>query len=136
MTKYQEPRDKDQGSSKSQGTKSRSYDLISRCVAYAKRVREFVKDLPQTDANREYARQLVRSSSAVGANYIEANEALGKKDFYYRNRIARKEAKESRYWLELVDTGGSPNLQRQCALLAQEAHELRLIFSAIVRNDQ
>ena len=80
-------------------TNSKPYDLEERTLAFAKAVRAFVKDLPNNLANMEDGKQLVRSSGSVGANYIEANESLGKKDFKMRIKICRKEAKESRYWL-------------------------------------
>jgi len=60
--------------------------------------------LPRTAANDEDGRQLVRASGSVGANYIEAKEAVSRKDFAFRIKVCRKESKESRYWLRLVDT--------------------------------
>ncbi|MHC4501304.1 MAG: four helix bundle protein, partial [Planctomycetota bacterium] len=78
---------------------SRHYDLEDRTFEFASRVRAFLKKLNKTIANIEDGKQLVRASGSVGANYIEANEALSKKDFAMRVKICRKEAKESRYWL-------------------------------------
>ena len=85
-------------------------------------------------ANIEDARQLVKASGSVGANYIEANEALSKKDFMLRIKICRKEAKESRYWLRLVDTGNDMDLEQERRNLVQEATELTNIFGSIVRK--
>ena len=79
------------------------YDLEERTFQFAKAVRVFVKTLPKTIANIEDGKQLIKSSGSVGANYIEANESLGKKDFLMRIKISRKEAKESAYWLKLVN---------------------------------
>ena len=73
---------------------SKRYDLEERTLQFAKDVRAFVKMLPRTIANGEDVRQLVRASGSVGANYIEANDSLGKKDFVMRVKISRKEAKE------------------------------------------
>jgi four helix bundle protein len=78
---------------------SKKYDLEDRTLEFAKRVRAFVKNLRKTIGNIEDGKQLIRSSGSVGANYIEANESLSKKDFILRIKICRKEAKESRYWL-------------------------------------
>jgi four helix bundle protein len=114
--------------------KPKTYDLEDRTYEFAKWVRRFVKSLPGTECNREDVKQLARSSGSVGANYIEANEALGKKDFLMHIRIARKEAKESRYWLRLLDTGPNPAVAEECARLVQEALELTLIFGAIVQK--
>ena len=81
----------------------KQYDLEDRTELFAKNVRAFIKIVKKTISNIEDGKQVVRSSGSVGANYIEANEALSKKDFLMRIRICRKEAKESRYWLRLLD---------------------------------
>ena len=94
---------------------SRKYDLEERTLQYAKAVREFVKKVPKTLSNIEDCKQLVKASGSVGANYIEANEALSKKDFIMRIKICRKEAKESRYWLQLIDTQDSKELDTERA---------------------
>lgn len=70
------------------------YDLEERTFQFAKSIRLLVKKLPKTQANIEDVKQVIRSSGSIGANYIEANEALSKKDFLYRVKISRKEAKE------------------------------------------
>ena len=73
------------------------YDLEERTFQFAKAVRTFVKTLPNTLANIEDGKQLIKASGSVGANYREANEALGKKDFLMRIRISKKK-KKSGYW--------------------------------------
>jgi len=112
----------------------RRYDLEDRTFEFARRVREFVKKLPRTVCNGEDVKQVVRSSGSVGANYIEANGALGKKDFQMRIRIARKEAKETRYWLRLLDTKGAGALEKERDELVQESDELLRIFGAILQK--
>jgi four helix bundle protein len=116
------------------GSVTKRYDLEERTEVFAKDVRNFVKRLPKDLANIEYSRQLIRAASSVGANYIEANESLSKKDFLMRIKISRKEAKESRYWLRLI-TPADGQLQEQ-ELLIQESTELLMIFSAIVRKSE
>ncbi|MBM4169262.1 MAG: four helix bundle protein [Ignavibacteria bacterium] len=86
--------------SKIPGTKR--FDLEDRTLQFARDVRDFEKSLPNSLSNTEHGKQLIRSSASVGANDIEANEALSKKDFVMRIKICRKEAKESRCWLNLV----------------------------------
>ncbi len=113
---------------------TRQYDLEERTFEFAKRVRAFVKQLPRTICNVEDVKQVVRSSGSVGANYIEANESLSKKDFRMRVKISRKEAKETRYWLRLVDTGSDNTLNSECGALIQEAIELTKILSAILNK--
>jgi four helix bundle protein len=107
-------------------------DLKDRTFRFAESVRTFVKQLPRTVSNTEDVRQLVRASGSVAANWIEADEALSKKDFLMRTKICRKEAKESRLFLRLIDAGfNKSNLANRDAL-ATEARELTLIFSAII----
>jgi len=115
---------------------SKQYDLEERTLKFAKRVRVFVKQLNKTIANMEDGKQLVKASGSVGANYIEANEALSKKDFVMRIKICRKEAKESRYWLKLIDTGGSAELEQERKELQDEANELTHIFGSIVTKSK
>jgi four helix bundle protein len=112
------------------------YDLEDRTLKFAQEVRSFTKQLPKTLENKEDIRQLVRSSGSQGANYIEANEALSKKDFLMRIKICRKEAKESRYFLQLVDTKNDTKLESQRTDLIGEATELMKIFGAIVTKSQ
>jgi four helix bundle protein len=81
-------------------------------------------------------RQLARASGSVAANYIKANEALSKKDFVHRLKIARKECKEPRLWLRLVDTRDEPSLESQRVTLLQECQEIRSILSAIVKKSE
>lgn len=115
---------------------SKQYDLEERTFKFAKRVREFTRKLPRTVGNIEDTKQVVRSSGSTGANYIEANEALSKKDFIMRIKICRKEAKESSYWLALVNTGGSQAFEREREELMKEAKELMMIFSSIMRKSE
>ena len=110
------------------------YNLEERTLAFAKRTRTLVKIISKTISNIEDSRQLVRSSGSIGANYIEANESLGKKDFLMRLRISRKEAKESRFFLNLIDVGRENETERMA--LIQESTELMNIFGAIIRKSE
>jgi len=115
---------------------SKQYDLEDRCLNFSKSVRIFVKSLPRNISNMEDSKQLVRSSGSVGANYIEANESLSKKDFVMRIKIARKEAKESIYWLRLLDFSENESLSEQADKLIKECTELMLILSSILRKSE
>ncbi len=108
------------------------YDLEPRTLAFAASVVRLAAKTTKSIANIEIMRQLVRASASVGANYIEANEALGRRDFLMHCRICRKEAKEARYWLRLlaVEKLDQPEVDR----LIQESTELMNIFGAIVRK--
>ena len=109
-----------------------NFDLEERTFQFAKSVRVFIKKIPQTIGNREDAKQLIRCSASVGANYIEANEALSKKDFVYPVKISRKEAKESVYFLRLLDLADTPELETTCSQLTDEATQLMKILGAII----
>ena len=113
---------------------NKQYDLEERTLQFAKRVRKFVKQLPKSPTNLKDGDQLIKSSGSAGANYIEANEALGDKDFIYRIKISKKESKESRFWLRLVDTNDDENLSKEQSALIQEATELMNIFGSIIRK--
>ncbi len=115
---------------------TKRYDLEDRTLAFARRSREFVAKLKKTIANIEDGKQLVRASGSVGANYIEANEALSKKDFVMRIKICRKEAKEVRYWLRLIDVNEDLQDSRIRDELIQEATELMNIFGAILQKSK
>jgi four helix bundle protein len=112
---------------------SKQYDLEDRTLKYAKQIISFVSILPLTPANVEIRKQLIRSGSSIGANYIEANESLSKKDFIMRIKICRKESKESIYWLRLIEIG-EENAEKQRQRLIQETEELMRIFGSILQK--
>ncbi len=110
-------------------------DLVERTFEFARNVRQFVNKLPRTVANYEDSKQVVRASGSVAANYLEAQEGLSRKDFFFRIKICRKEARESALWLRLQDTGSDPSLGAERDGLVAEADELKRIFCSIVRKD-
>ncbi len=114
---------------------SKPYDLADRTFLFTTQVVAFTKTLPRTISNVEFVKQLIRSAGSVGANYIEANEALSKKDFTMRIKICRKESKESHYWLRLLEGNGAEfDLGRDA--LAKETIELMKIFNAIIEKSK
>ncbi len=110
----------------------KKYDLEDRTLAFAKEVISLINKISKTLPNIEIVKQLVRSSGSVGANYIEANESLGRKDFAMRIKICKKESKESRYWLQLLECPDDLNVLR--GSLIQESTELMKIFGAILEK--
>lgn len=114
-------------------TKPKRYDLEERTFRFAKRVIDFINILPRSLSNFEIAKQVIRSSGSVGANYIEANEALGEKDFKMRIKICRKEAKESGYWIKLLELDDKEREQIRQKLM-DEAAQLTKIFSSILQK--
>ena len=107
------------------------FDLEERTFRFARSVFDFINTLPKTVVNTEITKQVIRSSGSIGANYIEANEALSKKDFGFRIKICRKEAKETVYWLKLMDVKGEAVSQKQQSLIV-ECTELMKIFGSII----
>jgi len=109
---------------------NKNYNLDERTFQFAQKCRDYVKSLPKTISNIEYGKQLIRSSGSTAANYIEASEALSKKDFLMRMKISRKEAKESALWLRLSIP--VTNQEKEKANLIDEANQLTKIFGSIV----
>ena len=111
---------------------SKKYDLEERTFRFAKSVRNFVNILPKTSNNIEDTKQIIKASGSIGANYIEANEALGKKDFLMRLKISRKEAKECAYFLRLIKESNHQPIKNEAHRLCNEAIEIKKILSAII----
>ncbi|OGZ67906.1 MAG: four helix bundle protein [Candidatus Staskawiczbacteria bacterium RIFCSPHIGHO2_02_FULL_42_22] len=115
---------------------SKHYDLEERTFEFAKQCRKLIKEVPKTVGNFEDGKQLIRSSGSIHANYIEANESLSQKDYYYRVKVCRKETKESRSWLKLIDIENNPTLSNERANLIKETNELMKIFGAIIEKEK
>jgi len=111
------------------------YDLEERTLNFSKRVVKMTKVLTKNTANFEFSSQVIRSACSVGANYIEANEALSKKDFIMKMKISRKESKETIYWLKLI-IENNQEIELRMRLLLQESTELLKILSSIIEKSQ
>lgn len=109
------------------------YNLAERTSDFGVEIIIFVKSIKENNINRPIINQLVRSATSIGANYMEADCAESKKDFVHKIGICKKEAKETTYWLHMLATA-EPDKAEKCRKLWQEAHELTLIFSAIVKR--
>ena len=110
------------------------FDLEIRTFLFAKSVRNLVYSFKKSIANIEDGKQLVRSSGSVAANYIESNEHISDKDFDFRIKICRKEAKESLLWLKYLKNDFNIEHSTSLIELINEADELKKIFSAIVQK--
>jgi four helix bundle protein len=106
------------------------YEIRERTFHFAVRVTKLVRQMPRTLDAVEISRQLIRSGTSVGANVEEAHGAESQRDFVHKMSIARKEARESRYWLRLIQTSITDSEETQA--LIQESDELVRILSAIV----
>lgn len=118
-------------------TNGKKYDIYDRAIDFAARTAIFVNKLPQTQTAIVYGRQLLESSSSVGANIEEADGTLTKKDFINKLGISRRESRESRYWLRLIGkvrlVFNQQDLE-ELESLAGEATELLLILSSIINK--
>jgi four helix bundle protein len=107
------------------------FDLEERTAALGEKVIDFAKDLPHDRVIDVLVRQIVRSATSVGANYVEADCSCSEKDFRHRINLCRKEAKETKHWLRMI-ARANPGAVDTGRKLWQEAHELTLIFSSII----
>jgi len=116
---------------------NKKFDIHDRTLTFAARVAKFVDGLPSKLAAIEYSKQLIRASSSIGANIEEADGTLSKRDFVNKISISRREARESRYWLRLIDKADLVRgsiMRAECDWLTNEARELMLILSSIINN--
>ncbi len=108
------------------------YDLGERTAKFGEEVIAFSKQIVDSIITKPLVNQFIRSGTSVGANYMEADGAESKNDFKHKIAICKKEAKETMYWLRMI-AKASPDKKEKCRQLWQEAHELALIFSAIIK---
>ncbi len=111
------------------------FNLEDRTTEFAKRVIKLCRASPKDAVNNRLVGQIVGSAGSIGANYREANDALGKKDFVHRLKISRKEAKETIHWLILVKEA-NPEVKDRMEGLIKEAAELKNILSSIIIKSQ
>lgn len=109
-------------------------ELSERTYWFARDVRKWVNQLDLSLASREDAKQVVRSSGSVAANYLEAQEGSSRKDFFYRIKMCRKEARESQLWLELLAEAESNENEEELDRLIDEANQLTRIFASIANK--
>lgn len=106
------------------------YDLEDRTIKFSENIIGLVKYIKLDNYNRDIIKQLLRAATSIGANYCEANGASSKKDFRNKIHICKKEAKETKYWLQLI-VKTNPEAKNKTRILWKEAQELTLIFSKI-----
>jgi four helix bundle protein len=109
------------------------FDLEERAARFGEMVIRFAKRVPVNPVTQRLISQLVGSSTSIGANYCEANDAESKKDFRHKIGICRKESKETKHWLRMTAVA-EPDLSNDARILWQEAKELNLIFGKIIRS--
>lgn len=113
----------------------KKYDLEERTAVFGEAVIEFAQLILQNPVTISLVNQFVKSGTAIGANYCEADSAESRKDFEHKIGICKKEAKETRYWLRMI-AKARPELKDKARVLWKEANELLLIFSTIIKNSR
>ncbi len=111
------------------------YDLEERTAEFGEQIIDFCQSLRKDNINSPLINQIIRSSTSIGANYMEADAAGSKKDFQNKILISKKEAKETQHWLRMIQRA-NPELKEKLDILRQEAKELTLIFSKIIINSK
>lgn len=111
----------------------RAYDLEERSAQFGEQCVKFAKRIPVNEVTKPLIGQLVRASTSIGANYVEADEAESTKEFVYRISVSKRESKETKHHLRMI-VAAEPQLADEARTLYQEAKEFVLIFAAIIRN--
>ena len=112
----------------------KKYDLEERTASFGEAVIDLVKGLRRDEITRPLISQLIRAATSVGANYLEADSTLTKRDFRHKIALCAREAKETKHWLRMLARASGDSKKAACRKLWQEAQELALIFSAIQRS--
>ncbi|MFN2624026.1 MAG: four helix bundle protein [Chthoniobacterales bacterium] len=112
-----------------------AYDLEERTARFGEAIIDFAKTIPQSPVTNRIIAQLVGAGTSVGANYVEADDAVSKKEFLKNIGTCRKEARETKHFLRMA-VRAVPDLKPQARFLWSEARELHLIFSKIRSNAQ
>jgi len=111
----------------------RVYDLKERTARFGEAIIDFAKTIPLNPVTTRIISQLVGAGTSVGANYVEADDAVSKKEFLKSIGTCRKEARETKHFLRMI-VRAVPELKPRARTLWLEAKELHLIFSKIWRN--
>jgi len=111
----------------------RVFDLEERTARFGEAVIDFAKTIPQDAVTNRVISQLVGAATSVGANYVEADDAISKKEFLKNIGTCRKEARETKHFLRMA-VRAVPELKPRARKLWMEAKELHLIFSKIWRS--
>jgi len=109
------------------------YNLEERTAKFGENIIKFCKNLKLSVITEPLVKQIVRSSTSIGANYMEANGACSKSDFRNKIFICKKEAMETKHWIRMISSAITEK-ESELRILWKEAHELSLIFSKIANS--
>src|SRR3954463_1315717 len=94
----------------------RAFNLAERTAVFGEKTIRFCRSIRRDAVVMPLVRQLVRSATSIGANYVEADEAGSKKEFAYRISVCRRESRETQYWLRMI-VAAKPELKEQARTL-------------------
>jgi four helix bundle protein len=114
-------------------TETQPEDIKARTFRFALQIIALVEKLPNTIAATTIGKQLIRSGTSIGANVEEATAAHSKSDFVYRMNISLREARETLYWLRLLEASNIMPSTRLTGVV-KEADEVTRILGAIVSS--
>ena len=114
---------------------ARKFDLAERMALFGEEIVGFAKTIQRDAITGPLIRQLVRSATSIGANYVEADEAGSKKEFRYRISVCKRETRETQYWLRMM-VAAAPHIAERARTHWKEANELVLIFGSIHRRSK
>mgnify|MGYP000968871367 CR=1 FL=1 len=123
-----------QMTNKVQNQNDKKYDLIERTAVFGENIIDFLKVLEKNEITRPLINQCVRSTTSIGANYMEADGAESKKDFIHKIGICKKEAKETMHWMRMI--ARATTKENECRVFWKEAQELTFIFATIINNSR
>jgi four helix bundle protein len=109
------------------------YNLEERTAIFGENIIEFCKTIKEDTITKPLISQLVRSATSIGANYMEANSAISKRDFKNKIYIYKKEAQETKHWLRMLSKA-YPQRKEKLRILWEEAQELTMIFQKITSS--
>jgi four helix bundle protein len=111
----------------------RVYDLEERTARFGEAIIDFAKTIPQGAVTNRIVSQLVGAGTSIGANYVEADDAVSKKEFFKNIGTCKKETRETKHFLRMA-VRAMPELRSEARKLWIEARELHLTFSKIWRS--
>lgn len=105
-------------------------NFANRLLKFGVSVIKLASIFPKTPAGFAIASQVIKSATSIGANFVEAQDASSIKDFIQKLSIALREAKETSYWLQIVQMSGLASK----ALLVEAVKENDEIISVLVTS--
>lgn len=109
------------------------FDLEKRTARFGENVLWFCKSVRFNSINEPLIKQIIRSATSIGANYMEANGSDSRRDFKNKISLCKKESKETTHWLRMLKIV-LPEQKDRLSILWNEAQELVLIFSSIAKK--